>query len=77
MLSKHLPPGQWWIAARFNELMTARAWGRTPSEWDSLSTDDRAEMMALEWSEAIMRQWDSLSKEELAAMRFASEPDNG
>jgi len=27
-------------------------------------------MMALEYAEAIMRQWDSLSKEELAAMRF-------
>ena len=51
--------------------MTARAWGgKTPSEWDSLSPDDRAEMMALEWAESVMRQWDSLSKEELAAMQF-------
>ena len=50
--------------------MTAKAWNRTPGEWDNLPTDDRAEMMALEWAEAIMRQWDSLSKEELAAMKF-------
>jgi hypothetical protein len=27
-------------------------------------------MMALEWAESIMRQWDSLTKEELAGMRF-------
>lgn len=69
-LSKHLPRGQWWIAPRFQELMTARAWNRIPSAWDRLGKEDKAEMMALEYAEAIMRQWDSLSKEELASMRF-------
>jgi hypothetical protein len=35
-------------------------------------------MMALEWAESIMRQWDSLSRQELAAMfqGEAVEPDN-
>ena len=58
--------------------MTARAWGRIPSQWDRLSKEDKAEMMALEYAEAIMRQWDSLSQEELAAMRFEqTETPNG
>ena len=53
--------------------MTAKAWGgKTPSEWDSLSSDDKAEMMALVWAEGIMQQMDSLTKEELIAMRFES-----
>ena len=50
--------------------MTARAWGRIPSQWDRLSREDKAEMMALEWAESIMRQMDSLSKEDLAALKF-------
>ncbi len=56
--------------------MTARAWHRIPSEWDSLSKDDKAEMMALEWAESIMRQVDGLSKEELAAMKFEQGGDS-
>jgi hypothetical protein len=50
--------------------VTAKAWGKIPSQWDRLSPEDKAEMMALEWAESIMRQWDSLSKKELAAMRL-------
>lgn len=35
-------------------------------------------MMAYEWAESIMRQWDSLTKEEIAAMRFdQKEKPNG
>ena len=52
--------------------MTAKTWQRTPSEWDRLSPDDKAEMLALTWAESVMQHWDSLTKEELTAMRFDS-----
>ena len=33
---------------RYLEMQTAKAWHRTPSEWDALDPDDQAEMMAFE-----------------------------
>ena len=40
-------------------MKTAKAWGLIPSEWDDLSGDDKAEMMAFEESEdEIAAYWE-------------------
>lgn len=49
----------------------AKEWNRIPSQWDRLSKDDKAEMMALSWAESVMRQVDSLSRQEQTAIVHA------
>ena len=39
-------------------MRAAKAWQKIPSVWDALSTDDRAEMMALEDVEAMMADYE-------------------
>jgi len=36
-------------------MRTAEKWQKTPSEWDELSTDDKAEMMAYTEAEGKMQ----------------------
>jgi len=39
-------------------LQTAKAWGiKSPSQWDRLSKEDRAEMLALQEAENIIESW--------------------
>jgi len=54
---------------RLIEMQTAKAWGKTPSEWNALSADDRAEMMALEEVEGIMAGIESQEQRDAAKTR--------
>jgi len=72
-LSKHLPKGQWWADRRLQEMLAAKAWGQTPSGWDSLSVEDRAEMMAIEWAQGVMRAWEQLTPEQIAMLQMQGE----
>ena len=49
---------------RMVEVQTAKAWGKLPSEFDSLSEEDRAWMMALGRTEGGMRGYDAYRAEE-------------
>lgn len=40
------------------ELQTAKAWGKTPSEWDALDKRDRMEMISLRVTEQAMSAWE-------------------
>ncbi len=40
-------------------MQAARAWGKVPSEWDALTSDDRIEMLALVRVENRMSAWDA------------------
>ena len=41
-----LPPGEWSYDVRFALVRTARYWGLTPSQFDALSEQDKAETIA-------------------------------
>ena len=46
------------MSPRVLRLQTARAWGKTPSEFAALSHEDRVYMMALTQVEGYMRAWE-------------------
>ena len=54
-------------------MLAAKAWGQTPSGWDSLSVEDRAEMMAIEWAQGVMRSWEQLTPEQIAMLQMQGE----
>jgi hypothetical protein len=46
------------MSQRVLELQAAKAWHlKSPSEWDGLSKEDRAEMLALQEAENVMQSW--------------------
>ena len=54
---KDLPQeaARWFHSQRFAEVKTARAWGKTPSEFDALPESDRALMMEFELELSAMQ----------------------
>lgn len=38
------------VPFRYTELQTAQEWGMTPTEFDDLKDDDKAEMLAYGWA---------------------------
>jgi len=57
----------WSMSPRVLRLQTARAWGKTPSEFAALSHEDRVYMMALSRIEGYMRAWERQVSENEAA----------
>ena len=53
---------------RLNELLTAKAWGLTPQQWDKLPDVDKAEMMEVVQAESTMQQCNILNINELVGM---------
>lgn len=46
------------MSQRVLELQAARSWNhKSPSSWDGLSKEDRAEMLALQEAENVMQSW--------------------
>lgn len=46
-------------------MKTAQEWKKTPSEWDSLSDDDKLEMMSETLTTQSMTQWTDYLQEKL------------
>lgn len=44
-------------------MKTAKAWGKTPDEWDALSESNRAQMMAFEETISTMTAYDEQEAE--------------
>ena len=53
-LAQIAPLVPWEANSRFVELRTAKAWGMSPTAWDELSADDKAEMIVYEEQTAQM-----------------------
>ncbi len=62
--SLHSRGGKWLTSQRFHELETAKAWGLTPSQWDSLDESDRCQMLAFETTVGEMRSYEDYLEDE-------------
>lgn len=58
-----LRDGEWSYSIVYAEIATAKDWGRTPSEFRSLSEEDRAMMIAYTRATGKMRAWERQEQE--------------
>lgn len=65
MVEYHLSQrGKWYTSQRFHELGVAKSWGLKPSEWDSATEFDRAEMLAYDDTINSMKSYEEHLDEE-------------
>jgi len=57
------------VPFRYSELQTALEWGMTPTQFDDLKDDDKAEMLAYGWAKNRMDAFRYEESERLAELK--------